>query len=176
MRELWRILLHDYWARLCLLLPKCSTTATAVRYGRAKLLEFGSLLALPDDIRQAMQYNIAHVLGSGYDRTARRIPRETRVFVLQRDGGRCVHCDGIGAEVDHIDGDSNDASNLRLLCKDCHHKVTDPHLQPINDPETLAGLDILLVRMHSPQPLFPCDGTAWTSEWRSWVQKYETTP
>lgn len=153
---------------------KCSTTASAVRYGRAKLLEFGSLDALPEDIKRALQYELAHALGAGYDGNARTVPTATRAFVLQRDGGRCVHCGGVGEEIDHIDGGNNDASNLRLLCKDCHHKVTDAHLRPITDGEMLAYRDEVLMRMHSPEPLLSCDGTSWVSEWRSWVREHES--
>lgn len=139
------------------------------------MLEYGSLAALPDDIRQALQYLVAHALGAGYDSGARRIPDETRAFVWERDNGKCVQCSGLGEEVDHIDGDSSDASNLRLLCKDCHHTVTNAHLQPIADRETLAYRDQMFVRMFSAEPVLACDGPVWAGDWRAWVKKHEVT-
>src|SRR5947209_7867127 len=53
------------------------------------------------------------------------IPDDVRVFVWQRDGGRCVKCGGQERlEFDHIipltRGGSNTARNLQLLCETCN--------------------------------------------------------
>ena len=73
----------------------------------------------------------------GYDRAARELPAETRAAVIERDGRRCVLCRNPGTDVDHIDGDSPDLSNLRLLCSPCHNAVTWSHVTGgrVDDPE-----------------------------------------
>jgi 5-methylcytosine-specific restriction enzyme A len=62
------------------------------------------------------------------DKRSRYIPVSIRVFVLDRDGYKCIFC-GRGArqvqlEVDHIipfsKGGSNEVSNLQTLCFDCN--------------------------------------------------------
>jgi 5-methylcytosine-specific restriction enzyme A len=62
------------------------------------------------------------------DKRSRYIPVSIRVFVLDRDGYKCIFC-GRGArqaqlEVDHIipfsKGGSNELSNLQTLCFDCN--------------------------------------------------------
>lgn len=59
--------------------------------------------------------------------TARRdrIPEAVRLFVWQRDGGKCVRCGGQERlEFDHIipvaDGGSSTERNVQLLCEACN--------------------------------------------------------
>jgi 5-methylcytosine-specific restriction endonuclease McrA len=54
-----------------------------------------------------------------------RIPEDVRLFVWERDGGRCQRCGaGENLQFDHIvpasKGGSNDASNVELLCAACN--------------------------------------------------------
>jgi 5-methylcytosine-specific restriction endonuclease McrA len=73
-------------------------------------------------------------------RTARWI-REIRPKALARAGFRCERCGAtVLLEVHHVDEDptNNRASNLRVLCQDCHH---DTH----NEKERQLGL------LRSPQ-------------------------
>ncbi|MGH9637491.1 MAG: HNH endonuclease [Candidatus Angelobacter sp.] len=54
-----------------------------------------------------------------------QIPESVRMFVWQRDGGRCVKCGGQeNLEFDHIIpvsmGGSNTARNIQLLCERCN--------------------------------------------------------
>jgi hypothetical protein len=57
----------------------------------------------------------------------RSIPQAVRLAVWQRDGGRCVECDGKDKlEFDHIIpvamGGSNTERNLQLLCETCNRR------------------------------------------------------
>ncbi len=55
----------------------------------------------------------------------RPIPDNVKMFVWQRDGGRCVKCGSqLNLEFEHIipiaKGGSNTARNLQLLCENCN--------------------------------------------------------
>jgi hypothetical protein len=59
-----------------------------------------------------------------------RIPTEVRIFVWQRDGGKCITCDSNeNLEYDHIipfsKGGSNTERNLQLLCSKCNLMKSD---------------------------------------------------
>jgi 5-methylcytosine-specific restriction endonuclease McrA len=56
-----------------------------------------------------------------------RIPDDVRLFVWQRDEGKCVHCrSNLNLEFDHIipvsEGGSSTARNLQLLCETCNRQ------------------------------------------------------
>jgi 5-methylcytosine-specific restriction endonuclease McrA len=56
-----------------------------------------------------------------------RIPESVRLFVWQRDGGRCVKCElKERLEFDHIipvaEGGSSTERNVQLLCETCNRK------------------------------------------------------
>ena len=56
-----------------------------------------------------------------------RIEADTRLFVWQRDGGRCCECGSTkDLQFDHIvpvaKGGSNTAQNVELLCADCNRR------------------------------------------------------
>ena len=62
---------------------------------------------------------------SSPSRERQPIPNDVRVFVWQRDGGRCVKCGSQeNLEYDHIipvsKGGSNTARNIQLLCEKCN--------------------------------------------------------
>ncbi len=75
-------------------------------------------------------------------------------------------CEGVGAEIDHIDGPGDELSNLRLLCWLCHRTVTEAHLQPITDRAQLELSDQLQRRVDAVHPERPCDEPGW--DWRTW--------
>jgi 5-methylcytosine-specific restriction endonuclease McrA len=59
--------------------------------------------------------------------------QELKHQVLVRDGYRCANCGGTGEmHVHHIvplaNGGSNQLTNLKALCKDCHQRI-HPHMK-----------------------------------------------
>ncbi len=68
-------------------------------------------------------------MAQALDRLGRRetVPREVKLYVWQRDQGRCVACQSNRElEFDHIIplslGGSNTERNLQLLCADCNQR------------------------------------------------------
>jgi 5-methylcytosine-specific restriction endonuclease McrA len=149
---------------------RCHDEAKAVRYGRRKHKQYCN--DLPDDIAYALQTKIQHALAGGYDAWARHIPPSTRRMIWARDSNDCQNCGRPAREIDHINGSSNDPSNLRLLCQDCHHQITAAHLRPITDPAMNARRVWLLVRISSATPLRVCDADDWAQRWREWVHEH----
>lgn len=131
----------------------CEQTAGTIRWWRRKLT-----LGEVDqpDIHEALRTRIAHILAGGYHDRARTLPPETRALVWSRDGGSCVQCGQPGAEVDHIDGDSGDLTNLQLLCRPCHHAKTAGRFVPASEEDKEAALGLFL-RAHAPVPSLLCD-------------------
>lgn len=85
-----------------------------------------------EDNKRRLTLEKAHALqamSDNYDRPKRResIPQAVRVEVWQRDGGRCVECNGQEKlEFDHIIpiamGGGNTPRNLQLLCETCNRR------------------------------------------------------
>src|SRR5690349_16970443 len=104
----------------------CRDEAKYVRYYRARLAD-GSIV--DEDIREALQVRLAHILSGGYDARLRKLPLDVRRAVFERDAFRCRSCGVQGTEVDHIRGSSSELSNLQLLCSDCHREKTMRNFQ-----------------------------------------------
>lgn len=68
------------------------------------------------------------------------IPDKEKIFVWNRDGGKCVNCgSNEKLEYDHIiplsKGGSNTARNIQLLCENCNRsKGANIAHEPVNEP------------------------------------------
>ncbi len=103
-------------------------------YVTEQVLSPADVLALltVDENKKRLQLEKAHALMAmreQLDSKAKRqpIPQEVKVYVWQRDGGRCVECGSQqGMEYDHIIplamGGSNTDRNLQLLCESCNRR------------------------------------------------------
>lgn len=110
---------------------------------------------------------------SGYDEQARHLTPAQKAAIRKRDNGLCARCGRPGAEIDHIDGSSDDPANLQLICLDCHHTKTRQAMTTITDPAEQAAIAVLHAeladRIDSPAPRRACDNEqAWARAWRSW--------
>ena len=137
---------------------QCKAVADVVRYIRRKRISHPG--SVPDDIKHAIRIRIAFAPSGGYPAAARIVPKPTRRVVRDREHDRCVLCAAPGQEIDHIDGDSADLDNLRLVCRRCHRDVTARHLHPTQDPAGLSLLARIQLRSMAPRPIRPCDGAA----------------
>ena len=68
--------------------------------------------------------------GGGVSARRERIPAEVRVFVWERDGGRCVQCGSdVELQFDHVipvaKGGGNAPENIQILCGDCNRRKSD---------------------------------------------------
>ncbi len=121
---------------------------------------------------QPARGELAHALAGGYDSTARYLSAAARDHIIERDGGACVLCHSPGGEIDHINGDSSDPGNLRLLCHTCHVGVTLSHGRhgaARTDAKVDATFTEITSRVDSPSPARSCDADDWESTWRSWT-------
>ena len=79
-------------------------------------------------VRRRLERAHAALAGRSEDPSGRRpIPREVRLAVFERDGGRCVECgSSFELQYDHLIplalGGGSGADNLQLLCADCNRR------------------------------------------------------
>ena len=148
----------------------CRAEAKYVRYFRACVRD-GRFEQ--QDVQEALQIRLAHILGGGYPERQRQLTKEIREAVFVRAQGRCQNCGGKGNQIDHIRGSSNDLENLQLLCVKCHNEKTlegFEKISPETHPEEWAKQKALLSRVYAPQPTRLSDSPDWDKLWRS-VQK-----
>lgn len=161
---------------------RCDYTADAVRVGRREVAEGWN----PED-PEANPFKtgivmgaIRHALVGGYDKKKRRLSTPKRNAIVERDGGCCVLCGQPGEEVDHINGNSSDPSNLRLLCAACHWSETARVGQPAN-PDVLTAeqssslAESIFRRILCTDPSRPCDDHAnWNRLCRRWPREHRS--
>lgn len=138
----------------------CSDEAHFVRYFRA--CRNDGRINQPD-IQEALKIRIGHILAGGYNERERRLPDHVRKAVFERDKGFCQECVQPGTDIDHIEGNSNELENLRVLCKRCHNEKTLSKFRPLPPEDEDEGAEIhakkasLLLRVHSLMPQRACD-------------------
>jgi hypothetical protein len=74
---------------------------------------------------RALERAHAALAGETAERRREPIPREARIVVFERDGGRCVECgSGFDIQYDHVIplalGGANTVQNLQILCASCN--------------------------------------------------------
>jgi len=132
----------------------CRQTADVVRYWRGVVRD--GRISLPD-VQLALKTRIAHLLAGGYAEQARRLSRAVREQVWERDQGRCRECGEPGEEIDHIETDSPELSNLQLLCKPCHHRKTAARMVPASADHRRIVAELARTRVVPQQPILLCD-------------------
>ncbi|MGF2948219.1 HNH endonuclease [Microbacterium alcoholitolerans] len=142
----------------------CQEVAAHVRYLR-RVFRDGRFT--DPDVQLAIQTKNAFLLVGGYRSLGRQLTPQLRAEVRVRDSGRCQQCGKTGAEVDHIQGNSDDLENLQLLCLDCHHKKTAQNFVPAseNSKRLLKGFMKTRVQPADPQ-LLADDEQDWNGLWR----------
>lgn len=144
--------------------PLCGDSAEAVRKARRARAPNGGHLT--PEASRIITRKVQQILGGGYNARERSLPATVKQQVWQRDHDACVLCGQPGEQVDHIAGDSNNLTNLRLLCVPCHDRHTDRRLRAITDPEMIATRDAILRRIYADTPVRPCDDPEWQHTWQ----------
>jgi len=141
----------------------CSQTASAIRYWR-RIVRDGRIDQ--PDVREAIRTRVAHLLADGYHEAARRLSLAVRDRVWERDDGHCVRCGETGAEIDHINGDAPDLSNLQLLCAACHRAKTADRMRPASQEQAATVAALYATRVQPDAPALLCDDEQrWQREW-----------
>ena len=143
----------------------CTQTASTIRYWRGVMRD-GRIK--DPDVKRAVETKVAHLLAGGYRRQARRLPEQLRSEIRDRDKGACQQCGKPGAEIDHIDGESPDLSNLQLLCADCHHAKTAEKVVPADEEQKKLVKELSDARVKPSVPSRLCDDEVnWATQWRA---------
>jgi hypothetical protein len=128
----------------------CMDLAHFVRYSRRVTRD---PLRLSDPgVHEALQIQMAHLMGGGYSGRERHLTSAQRNFILERDAHTCRICGHPGNEVDHISGSSNDESNLQVLCDRCHNDKTKGAMVPANEEQKAWANALWESRVPSDHP------------------------
>ncbi|WP_244937134.1 HNH endonuclease [Leptospira selangorensis] len=147
----------------------CQEEAKYIRYHRKAIFEGKANLP---DIKQAIDIKRISIVSGGYPLRERTIPQKVRKQVIIKSHGLCQSCGKLGTDIDHIQGSSNDLSNLQLLCILCHNEKTISNFRKVDplDPKFgsifLKNLD-LDKRIKNRKPFKICDDfKKWESSFR----------
>ena len=151
----------------------CKQEAELIRYARACTKD-GRIKY--QDVQEAIQIKLAHVLAGGYDRKRRTLPQSLRDKVIERDHGECVICGEDGEEIDHIAGPDNGLDNLQLLCSDCHRNKTLESIETVDPDDPIYAViaekhEDIINRIDSPTPMRLCDQDDWNTKWRDYISE-----
>lgn len=137
----------------------CSQEAELIRYVR-RTVKDGRIKQ--QDVVEATQIRLAHVMAGGYQKHERAIPPDVRTAVFDRDQGKCRVCGKPGTEIDHIEGSQRCFENLQLLCDRCHNEKTRASIVSVAPDE--SGYEYLSVkhaefwrRAEAKHPVRICD-------------------
>jgi 5-methylcytosine-specific restriction endonuclease McrA len=149
---------------------RCRSYAKDVRYFRRCRRD---VRFTDPEVREALRTRLAHLVGSGYDAAARRVPPAVRAEVLRANGGLCMLCQRRSAvEVDHIEGPSNSRRNLQGVCRPCHRIKTAGSYRDMG-PEQLTARRAFMDRVDAEPPLLACDDELqWDRAWRGLLAEH----
>jgi hypothetical protein len=108
--------------------------------------------------------------GGGYPAKERALAKEQRQDILKRDRYICQLRGNAADQVDHIDGDSSDPTNLRALCGECNRKEAFSNTQASTEEDAAAIREMfndMALRVAAPDPIYLCDSPEhWGKCWR----------
>ena len=135
--------------------PSCWEEAKFVRYKRACIRD--GRINQPD-VAQAIDDRLMWILQGGYADRLRSVSQSVRAVVIARAGGRCQTCGAAGRDIDHVAGDSNDPTNMQLLCEACHRAKTEASvvLREATEEDRIKIWSLEL-RVNAPDPMWPAD-------------------
>lgn len=143
---------------------QCEQEAQVVRHIRNVVAD--GRIRLPDR-QEGIGHKLIQIVAGGYP-SERKLSPKLRMQVLERDRRICQICRSPGDQIDHIDGNANDPSNLRVLCSSCNRGLVLRNMAPTiaEDATWIQGiLSRLALRIAAPQPLYLCDGDDWARTW-----------
>lgn len=145
---------------------ECQDAAATVRYVR-KAMKDGRVFLL--EVREGIGQRLMHQCAGGYDRN-RRMSNAHRRAIFERDAHKCRICGSPADQIDHIDGSSNDPSNLRAVCRSCNLVLSRQNTRRASDDEKEyieETLSAMALRIAAPEPFKLCD----RNDWRSFFAK-----
>ena len=152
----------------------CSQEAELVRYVRRCTLD-GRIEK--EDVQEAIQIRLAHIMSGGYNKKERHISPDLRERVFELYGWKCNICGAPGIDIDHISGPENEIDNFQLLCRECHNRKTLENVVIVEEgcekyDQIKKRYSQFWKRVEAGTPLKICDdGENWKSKWRSIVAK-----
>jgi len=140
----------------------CRSVNAKTRYWRAVLCD--GRIEDPA-VHSQVQMDMAFLLAGGYSALGRNPSPKTREIVLERDNGLCQSCGEPGNQVDHIEGNSDDPSNLQVLCEPCHRLKTFESFEPAGDESRTWVMILYLTRVEPEEPRLLADDVVWREAW-----------